>query len=330
MLPRYHYEIQFQKPGQQAVRLPFTEATWSGSRQEAKRTLAVKTNNGRDRFWPDAAIEEGDLMELISYVSGSPRTLFTGMVVDLGITSKGDLNPVAYDFGFYLLNNDVVVVTTGEPADQLLLRIFEQRGIPVGGIGKMPPVEKQTIRGKSVWDAVTDILNQVYRSSGIRYWCWIDQGKAFVGTQRGQTKQWTLQQGSNLLSAERKRSIAEMRTVVRVIGSDSEYVSVLHDEVDSAKDKRYGHLVKVIELQDEDRDNKISIAKQELENLSRVKEQASVTALGIDDVIAGTRIEIYEELTKLSGIFTVFGDSHTIRPGYHEMKLDLQMEVSGR
>ncbi|MBG9943930.1 hypothetical protein ABE237_15880 [Brevibacillus formosus] len=330
MLPKYHYEVRFQKPGKQALRLPFSEATWSGSRQEAKRTLAVKTNNGRDRFWPDVNVEEGDLIELISFMSGTPRSLFTGMIVDLGRTAKGDINAVAYDFGFYLLNNDVTVVSTGEAADQLLKRIFAQHGIPVGGIGAMPDVEKQVIRGKSVWDAVGDVLNQVFRSTGVRYWCWIDQGKIYVGTQRGQTIQWKVQQGSNLLNAERKRSIAEMRTVVRVVGSDSEYISVLHDEVDSTNAKRFGHLVKVIEIQDEDRGNKIEVAKQELQNLSRVKEQASVTSLGIDDVIAGTKIEVYEEITKLQGVFTVFGDSHTIRPGYHEMKLDLQMEVNGR
>ncbi|MFP3390598.1 hypothetical protein [Brevibacillus sp. SIMBA_040] len=330
MLPKYHYEVRFQKPGKKALRLPFTEATWSGSRQEAKRTLAVKTNNGRDRFWPNVNVEEGDLLELISYFSGSPRSLFTGMVVDLGKSAKGDVNPVAYDFGFYLLNNDVAVVFTGGPADQLLNVIFAQHGIPVGGIGAMPAVEKQVIRGKSVWDAVVDVLNQVYRATGDRYWCWIDQGKVYVGTQRGQIRQWKIQQGSNLLNAERKRSIADMRTVVRVIGSDSDYLSVLHDEVDATNAKRYGHLVKVIEIQDEDRGNKISIAKQELQNLSRVKEQAAVTSLGIDDVIAGTTIGVYEEITALQGTFTVFGDSHTIRPGYHEMKLDLQMEVSGK
>ncbi|WP_400162928.1 XkdQ/YqbQ family protein [Brevibacillus sp. TJ4] len=330
MLPKYHYEVRFQKPGRKALRLPFTEATWSGSRQEAKRTLAVKTNSGRDRFWPDMNVEEGDLLELISYFSGPPRSLFTGMVVDLGVTAKGDINPVAYDFGFYLLNNDVAVVSTGEPADQLLRRIFAQHGIPVGGIGAMPAVEKQVIRGKSVWEAIADILNQVFRATGIRYWCWIDQGKVYVGTQRGQTIQWKIQQGSNLLNAERKRSIADMRTVVRVIGSDREYLSVVHDEVDAANAKRYGSLVKVIEIRDEDRGNEIAIARQELQNLSRVKEQASVTSLGIDDVIAGAKIEVYEEITKLQGVFTVFGDSHTIRPGYHEMKLDLQMEVNGK
>ncbi|NRS15814.1 hypothetical protein HP398_05120 [Brevibacillus sp. HB1.4B] len=330
MLPKHHYEVRFQKPGSKAFRLPFSEATWSGSRQEAKRTLAVKTNNGRDRFWPDVNVEEGDLMELISYYSGSPHSLFTGMVVDLGKTAKGDVNLVAYDFGFYLLNNDVAVVFTGGAADQLLSQIFAQHGIPVGGIGAMPPVEKQVIRGKSVWDAVVDVLNQVYRATGIRYWCWIEQGKVYVGTQRGQSIQWKIQQGRNLLNAERKRSIADMRTVVRVIGSDTDYLSVLHDEVDAAKANRYGHLVKVIQIQDEDRGNEIAVAKQELQNLSRVKVQASVTSLGIDDVIAGTKIQVYEEITKLNGVFTVFGDSHTIRPGYHEMKLDLQMEVNGR
>jgi hypothetical protein len=40
----------------------------------------------------DEAAEEGDLMELISFFSGSPRSLFTGMIVDLGKSSKGDIN----------------------------------------------------------------------------------------------------------------------------------------------------------------------------------------------------------------------------------------------
>lgn len=329
MQPRYRYEIRIQKPGKQAFRLPFSEATWSGSRQEAKRTLAVKTNKGRDRFWPDVNVEEGDLMELISYISGSPRSLFTGMIVDLGKSSKGDINPVAYDFGYYLLNNDVLVVSTGEAADRLLTRIFQQHGIPIGGIGRMPPVEKQVIRGKSVWDAVVDILNQVYRSTGIRYWCWIEAGKVFVGTHRGQTKQWKIQQGSNLLEASRKRSIAEMRTVVRVIGGDNESSAILYEETDQAKAKRYGRMVKVVEVQDQQKGSAMALGKQELQNLSKVKDEASVTSLGIDDVIAGTRIEVFEEITGLKGVYTVWGDSHTIRPGYHEMKLQLQMEVSG-
>ncbi|MGG1662879.1 XkdQ/YqbQ family protein [Brevibacillus sp. NRS-1366] len=329
MQPRYQYEIRIQKPGKQAIRMPFTEATWSGSRQEAKRTLAVKTNKGRDRFWPDVNVEEGDLMELISLFSGSPRSLFTGMVVDLGKTTKGDINPVAYDFGFYLLNNDVVVVSTGEAADRLITRIFQQHGIQIGGIGRMPSVEKQIIRGKSVWDAVVDILNQVYQATGIRYWCWIEQGKVYVGTQRGQTVQWKIQQGSNLLEASRKRSIANMRTVVRVVGSDNESAAILHEEVDQTNIKRYGRMVKVIEMRDKQKGSAVALGKQELQNLSKVKDEASVNGLGIDDVIAGNRVEVFEEITGLQGTYTVWGDSHTIRPGYHEMKLQLQMEVNG-
>lgn len=328
MQPNYRYEIRIQKPGKSAQRIPFTEVTWSGSRQEAKRTLAVKTNRGRDKFWPKIDVEEGDLMELISYFSGAPRSLFTGIIVDLGKTSKGDINPVAYDLGFYLLNNDVVEVTTGERSDVLLTRMFQQVGIPIGQIGPMPYVEKQVIR-KSLWDAVVDILNQVYRSSGIRYWCWLEQGKVFVGTQRGQTKQWKISQGTSLLEASRKRSISEMRTAVRVVGSDNESSAILYEQVDQTNAKRYGKMVKVIEVQDEKKGTASSLAKQELSNLNKVKDEASVSSLGIDDIIAGTKIEVFEEITELNGIYTVWGDSHTIRPGYHEMKLQLQMEVSG-
>lgn len=328
MQPNYRYEVRIQKPGKTALRIPFTEATWSGSRQEAKRTLAVKTNRGRDKFWPKIDVEEGDLMELISFFTGAPRSLFAGMIVDLGKTSKGDINPVAYDLGFYLLNNDVVEVTTGERADVLLTRMFQQVGIPIGQIGTMPYVEKQVIR-KSLWDAVVDILNQVYRSSGIRYWCWLEQGKVFVGTQRGQTKQWKISQGTSLLDASRKRSISEMRTAVKVVGSDNESSAILYEQVDQTNAKRYGKMVKVIEVQDEKKGTASSLAKQELSNLNKVKDEASVSSLGIDDIIAGTKIEVFEEITELNGIYTVWGDSHTIRPGYHEMKLQLQMEVSG-
>lgn len=331
MQPNYRYEIRVQRPGKKTILVPFSEAVWSGSRQEAKRTLSVRTYQGRDRFWPDIDVAEGDLMELVSYVSGAPRILFTGIVVDLGKTRTGDINPVAYDYGFYLLNNDVVVVSKGEPANQVLARIFQQVGIPIGGMGSMPYVEKQVIRGKSVWDAVVDILNQVYKSSGIRYWCWLENGRVFVGTQRGQTKQWRIAQGSNLLDASRKRSIAEMRNVVRVIAADDKSVAFLHEERDPASVKRYGQLVKVVEVQDKEKGKAkaVALARQELKNLNRVKDEASVSALGLDDVVAGTRIEVFEEITGLQGVYTVWADSHTIRPGYHEMKLDLQMEVSG-
>lgn len=329
MQPRYQYEIRVQKPGKQAIIIPFTEASWSGSRQEAKRTLAVKTYRGRDRFWPDVDVAEGDLMELISYTGGTARSLFTGIVVDLGKSSKGDINPVAYDFGYYLMINDVAAVSTGEAADRLLTRIFQQHAIQIGGIGRMPTVEKQIIRGKSVWDAVVDILNQVYQSSGIRYWCWIEQGKVYVGTQRGQTVQWKIQQSSNLLDANRKRSIAGMRTVVRVIGSSNDSTAILHEETDQASVKQYGRMVKVVEMRDMQTGSAVALAKQELQNLRKVKDEASINGLGIDDVIAGNRVEVYEEITGLQGIYTVWGDSHTIRPGYHEMKLQLQMEVNG-
>ncbi|MGV2720074.1 UNVERIFIED_CONTAM: hypothetical protein PO554_26800, partial [Klebsiella pneumoniae] len=82
-------------------------------------------------------------------------------------------------------------------------------------------------------------------------------------------------------------------------------------------------------VQDEKKGTASSLAKQELSNLNKVKDEASVSSLGIDDIIAGTKIEVFEEITELNGIYTVWGDSHTIRPGYHEMKLQLQMEVSG-
>jgi hypothetical protein len=329
MKPNYDYRIHIQKRGQKAIILPFSEATWSGGRQEAKRTLEIKLHQGRDKFWPDPKVQEGDFVELVSFFTGSPRSLFSGIVIDLNKNAKGDISPVAYDYGYYLLNNDVVAITTGEPADRLLRRMFEQVGIPIGGIGLMPPVEKQVIRGKSLWDATADILNQIYKTHGVRYWCWIENGKAYIGTQRGQTKRWKIEQGGALLDASRKRSIAGMRTVVRVIGGDDKSNALLYEESDASGIKKYGKLVKVIEVQDKNKGSAVSQVKQELKNFSKVKDEASISSLGIDDVIAGTKIEVYEEFTELKGIYTVWSDSHTIRPGYHEMKLQLQMEEAG-
>lgn len=324
----HEYEILVQKPDGGSWSVPFVEATWSGSRQEAKRTLAFKMNEGRDRFWQNAGMEEGDLVQLISRAYGDTKTLFTGIVVDLGKDSKGYISPVAYDFGFYLLNNDISVLWPGGPADQLLRKIYTVAGVDLAPVGAMPNVDKQVIRGKSIWDATTDILNQVYKLNGTRYWCWLEGFKAFIGQQRGQTVQYRIAQGGSLLEASRKRSIGGLRNVVRVVGGDKDSNSLVLELEDKDSAFRYGRMVKVIEVQDKEKGSASMIARQTLDTLRKVKDEASLTSLGFDDVIAGNKVEVYEEITGLTGIYTVFADSHTIRPSYHEMKIQLQMDDS--
>lgn len=328
MFLRPRYEIRVQRPGSKAMLVPFSQATWSGGRQEAKRTLAVKMHQGRDRFWENSDIAEGDFIDLVSYFTEEPRVIFSGIVVDLGKTTDGDISPVAYDFGFYLLQNDVSSVHDGGPADGYLRRMFQQVGIPIGTIPAMPNVEPQVQRGKKLWDAVGDVLNQVYRTTGLRYWCWVEGESVYVGTQRAQTRQWVVQQGGILTSASRKRSIKDMRNVVIAIGTgDDETAPFVYETSDPDNVAKFGRMVKIIEAKDpKDRALAVAQADQEKQNLNRVKEEASVSGIGLDEAISGTRIEVYEEFTGLSGAYTIWSDSHTIRPDGHDMQLQLQME----
>jgi hypothetical protein len=293
---------------------------WSGHSESPYRSLNVSlinTLNGRTqavKFANGKAIEFWNTTE----------RLFRGVLFAIDITDKGEMSLTAYDENIYLTKSTESRKFTNVKASDIAKRICSDFGIPVGKISDTGYVIPKLIcREKSLYDILLMALTLTKKQTGKRFFITNKAGKFHLTAAADQTSKWLIENGSNITGANYSQSIEETITQVKVIGGKDDAIVVT--QKNAGLQKLYGVMQTVEKL---DEDSTRSQVEQRAQTLLKergvIDDQATVDALGIDEVVTGTAVYVRESMTEIIGGYYVSSDSHSFsNNGAHTMSLVL-------
>jgi len=295
--------------------------TWSGDIAQASRKLTVKLSNTLDGRTQALKFEHGKELRFIS----DNVELFVGPVFSFDIDHRGQMSVTAYDENTYLTRNQDTRIFRGKTASGIVKQLCSEFGIPTGTIADTGYViPKLILRDKTLWEMMITALTYTRKQTGRRFFISSRGGKLHLLERKDQAVRFVIENGVNLLSASYSQSIEDMRTQVKVIGGDPEKKPITITVKSADLVKRFGIMQ---HLENVDSDLTPSQIKQRanqlLTDLGTIDDDATVEALGIDEVYAGKAIYVFEPMTGITGSYYVQADTHMYEGGLHTMSLTL-------
>ncbi|MDH6675720.1 hypothetical protein M2277_006441 [Paenibacillus sp. LBL] len=293
---------------------------WSGDVAKPHRTLQIELSNTIDGDEQAIDIEVGK--EIRFYADGVG--LFRGVIFEYSVNNNGEAAITAHDENVYLTKNVDTRKFVKMTAQAIVKEIGKAYGIPTGDIAATGYViPKLILRNMTLWDMIVTALTETRKQNGRKFVPVASNGKLNLREKKDSAVRWMLEDGVNITSANRSRSIEETRTSVKVIGGDDKK-PLKATETDAAMVKQYGLMQHLEQAESDLKQSAITqLAKQRLKDLAKVDEEVLVEALGITDVVAGTAVYAFESMTDLVGGFYVNADTHTFQSGTHLMEVTL-------
>ncbi|KQL18862.1 XkdQ/YqbQ family protein [Cytobacillus solani] len=294
-------------------------ADLSGHSEKPNRQLSLTLKNTIDGHKQAVSIAKGKRIEF----RNNNTVRFIGVIFSTDINEKGDMQITAYDENIYLLKSVETRKFSKVKASDIARRLCADFGIEYGQIADTGYVIPTLIcREKTLYEILLMALTLTRKQTGKRFFIWSKNGRLMITSGVEQKAQYLIEAGTNIISASYSESIEETKTRVKVIGGkDGKFVATAKD---SALEKQYG-IMQAVEKMDEDatKSQVEQRAKTLLKERAVIDDQATVTALGIDEIITGTAVYVREPMTGIIGGYYVTSDSHTYQNGSHMMTLEL-------
>jgi hypothetical protein len=167
-------------------------------------------------------------------------------------------------------------------------------------------------------------LTETKKHTGRRFILLNKGGKLVLQERKAQVTQFILENSVNIISARYSQSIEDMKTQVKVIGGDDEKKPIVAMAKSDALIKKYGIMQHLENADSKLKKSQIEqLARQLLKEYGTIDDEASIEAIGIDSVIAGTSVYVKEPLTGIMGGYYVITDSHRYENGTHTMSITL-------
>ncbi|WP_102271310.1 XkdQ/YqbQ family protein [Cytobacillus massiliigabonensis] len=296
----------------------------SGDTAQAFRSCSISLNNTRDGRKYSILFKNGGEIR-VHY--GSVE-IFRGILFGTSIDSTGAQSLMAHDPNVYLTKNSDTVRFTGKTATQILSTLCGKYGIQTGALANTRHViPRFIVRGKTLYDIVVTALTETQKATGKRYRFRNMAGKLELVEVTAQTKRLVLENKRNIIDASFSESIDEVKTRVKLTGGDENKPVTF--EVSSPSTSKYGIMQHYEHKSDVKSAKELKpLADALLAELSKPKQEFSVTAIGDIDVVSATSVVADEAMTGIKGVFYVASDSHRFdASGLHTMTLQLTREL---
>lgn len=292
---------------------------WGGDIRQAARRLEIDLAFGRDKYLPKYDVPLGSIILLKN--NDTAREIIRAVVFDRTKNTDGDYQVSGYDHLIYLLQSKGTYIFRKMTADAIIRKLCADFLIPVGEIPSTGIIlSKLILRDMTIYDMCLVALTETMKRNGKKYVLRMREGKLHIIEKAKQTVRWLIAEGSNLMHASYSENINDMKNRILIVGDKDQVLAKVED---ANLIKQYGILQELKKEGNIKSAEAQTIAKNLLKELGRISREASITCLGLDDVEAGTAIEVRESLTGLIGTYYVDTDEHEVTNGQHTMTLKL-------
>lgn len=290
----------------------------SGRKGAAGRSLSATILYSSNFDRPSIDVMKGN--HVIAY--DDDMEIFRGIIISQSEGRNRTCQIEARDNLIYLANNDDTFNYENKTASFIFKDLCTRFQIAFDTVVDTSYViPKLSIENGKLWDCVLEALQATYKATGERFYATSKKGKANLLKRKEEVQKWVIEEGSNLVDYSRSRSIDGIVTRVKIVSSKG---GVLASASDTALEEKIGVFQKVIQKGDDLNAAQASLEVKTLLKLeSNVKEQLSVTGLGISSILAGAAVYIIIPELGIKQSFYVDEDSHTYAGNHHEMQLTL-------
>lgn len=295
--------------------------THAGDVMQAYRTLDISVLNTIDGNTPEVAFELGKPLRFYS----EDVELFRGFIFRTGIDHTGMTSLTAYDENVYLTKNMDTRKFVKLTATQIVKLLCADFGIAVGKIADTGYViPKLILRDMTLWDMITTALTLTYKQTGKRFFVYADKGALNLVERKARRAAYVIESPTNLFGANYSQSVEELRNQVRVDGGDPDKNPLTTTVKDKASGDRFGIMQHIEDGGTDATAAQIKqLAERRLKELNVIDDEATITALGYDDVLSGGSLFAYDKMTGITGGYYVTSDTHSYSDGLHTMSLTL-------
>ena len=293
--------------------LPYTRLTWSGTDQQASRTIEFELPwNPYDKDMENYDIKKGDVVELRE----GDTVMFVGTITAREKTNEiGTASYTAKDFLHHLLRSKGTYIFKKKTPEAIAKKVCTDAAVPCGKLFKTGVViPKMIFEGQCLYDIIIKAYRKVKSYTGMNYLPVMDGTKLSV-IEKGNDCGAKVTLGVNITSARYSDNVDNMVDIVRIYNDK-------HKEVGTVKNddnlKTYGVYQET--YQKEKGTSATKAAKAMLYGTTR---EASVDTLGDLRAVSGYSITVEDPATGLEGKFFITSDTHTFENNTHTMSLDL-------
>lgn len=298
----------------------FEKIVWSGRKGAAPRTckITLLDDDGEKHNRVSVDCEDGD--QCVMYEDG--EELFRGIIISHTQSKKKRLVITAYDNAYYPANNKDSFCYTNKTATQIfndgLTRLGMTGGTAVDTGYVIPELPKAKTTFYDVW---LDALSMTYKATGCRYYISSKKGNLHLLRRAENTLQWVLEVGANITDYEYTKSIAGIKTRVRLLSKED---AVVYEEVNSELENKIGSFMEVKSVDDDYNAAQMKELVQSVfaeKGLS--KRTLKVSGIGITDAISGGCVYVIIPHLGIKRTFYIDEDTHTFTRHSHTMTLKL-------
>ena len=280
--------------------------------------------NEKDKYMPKMPIAPGDKVIFLNDVG---KTVFSGMIVDENYYGEYIHTYTAYDYGWHLNKNEVIVQFRELSADAAIQKLCGDFGIPVGKIASMPTKISKIYNGDVLSDCIKDIIKQAEADLAKSFRMEVRENKLYIEPYSDLIIKASFKPASNLAAFDQtkapadeqgQRSIADMSNSIKVVSADEQAAQVIAEASDAESIAKYGLLQKVQKATDKNSAQAGNIAKNTLLELNKVTGGKGVTLLGDDNVRSGRILNYQGEA------YLVKSCSHYYNGATHTMQVELE------
>lgn len=306
--------------------------SWNESLDTVGVSLSFSVPDTQDRYISHQNIVAGDII----IVSNDDGELIRAVVVSVS-RDYPKRSIKAYDFGFYLNKNDLVIQFKNKSVSECLKELFGKVGVSVGSICDMP-AQVDSVYIKNVNEIINELIKIQQDNDGKKYYYEL-RGKAiYVFQLPAEPVDYIFKPAENVAEfdiTDKKahsrgkytHSIENMKNrITAVVNSKTtgNMPAMEYTISDETNIKQYGLLAENYNVNSDDYKNIKSLAKNELEDKNKLKRELTMDFVGHEKARAGRVMHIVDEYLGINDYFRINSVSHKINGCIHTMSCDLE------
>ena len=308
-----------------------SEISWSEDMDSVGLSLSFSVPDSEERYVPRLLIMAGDIIS----VSNDKEELIKAVVVSV-TRSFPKRNVRAYDFGFYLNKNDVIIQFKDKSVSDCLKELFGKVNIPVGEICDMP-AKVNGVYIKSVNEVIKELIEIQQGNDGKKYYYELRGDKIYVFQLPEEPIEYIFKPAVNVAAfdvtqrdahsrGQYTHSIENMKNRVTAIINSKTTGNMPALEFTVSDDeniKKYGLLSENYSVNSEDLDNIKSLAKNELTDKNKLKRELTMDFIGHDSARPGRVMHIIDDFLGIDDFFRIQSVNHKVNGDIHTMSCTL-------
>jgi hypothetical protein len=285
-------------------------------------------------FFPVNPVDVGDVVVYMK----DDQEINRGIVVRESKSGRSSIRYTAYDYAWYLGRSTSVYQFNGVVAHDAIKKVLDDFNMPIGSIAIMRTMVDQIYIQKSPANIIDEIIKLEEKKTGQKYTGELRQGKLYIEPMKDLIIKGTFRVSGNVeeydvltnpLSAERTRSIEDMRNRIKVIAEldhkKKEKASYVTTAIEQNADliSQYGLLEETVKVDAEDAAKSREVARILLSRIGKIHESNTLKLIGDVTFKAGRLFVVNEPITGMNDTFMIKTCKHDVLNQIHTMSLEL-------